>query len=233
MIDKNKWISTLPNTGNKFSEEINQIDHSIWTNTISKKKKSSSIKKYSFVVALFVSGLLLVSTVKNETRNLQKEINNLQAFINYLEVDLHKATLDYEVITSPENISQLAKKYLDTELAYYKKSQIKKLHEKAENPTSLGVIKTSKTKSKIKFKVVQKIEEKKIELQKLKELYQQPEKIPGEIKISLARKIEEKKIQLKELYQNPKQSIDIKKIQRWGAFQLVKVFLGVPVIPGR
>jgi len=79
----------------------------------------------------------------------------------------------------------------------------------------------------------QKIEEKKIELQKLKELYKQPEKIPDEIKISLAKKIEEKKIELKKLYQNPKQSIDIKKIQQWGALQLVKVFLGVPVIPGK
>ena len=93
--------------------------------------------------------------------------------------------------------------------------------------------KDSKPKSKIKLKVAQKIEEKKVELQKLKELYTQPEKIPDEIKISLARKIEEKKIKLKELYQDPKQSIDIKKIQQWGTFQLVKIFLGVPVIPGK
>ena len=67
----------------------------------------------------------------------------------------------------------------------------------------------------------------------MKELYKQPEKIPDEIKISLARKIEEKKIKLKKLYQDPTQSIDIKKIQRWGAFQIVKVFLGVPIVPGR
>ena len=77
------------------------------------------------------------------------------------------------------------------------------------------------------------MKKKKKELQKWKKLYKQPEKIPDEIKISLAKKIEEKKIELKKLYQNPKQSIDIKKIQQWGAFQLVKVFLGVPIVPGR
>ena len=177
--------------------------------------------------------MLLVCTIKNKTRNLQKEINDLKASISDLETDLHKATLDYEVITSPENISQLAKKHLETELVYYKKSQIKELNEKAENPILLDVTKDNKPKSKIKLKVAQKIEEKKIELQKLKALYKQPEKIPDEIKISLAKKIQEKKTELKKLYQNPKQSIDIKKIQQWGAFQLVKIFLGVPIVPGK
>ena len=175
----------------------------------------------------------MVSTIKNRTRNLQKEIYDLKASISDLGTDLYKATLDYEVITSPENISQLAKKYLETELVYYKKSQIKKLHEKAENSTLLDITKDSKPKSKIKLIVAQKIEEKKIELQKLKELYKQPEKIPDEIKISLAKKIEEKKIELKKLYKNPKQSINIKKIQQWGALQLVKAVLGVPMIPGK
>ena len=237
MIDHGRWIGTLPVIKNKDSDHNTfSTNPDKWTDTIPtipKQKTKNGIKKFSLTLVLFVIGLILVSTIKNKTRNLQKEIYDLKASISDLGIDLHKATLDYEVITSPENISQLAEKYLETELVYYKKSQIKKLHKKAENPTLLDVTKDNKSKSKIKLKVEQKIKEKKIELQKLKELYKQPKKIPDEIKISLAKRIEEKKIKLEKLYQNPKQSIDIKKIQQWGAFQLVKVFLGVPVVPGK
>ena len=237
MIDHEKWIGTLPIIKNKDSDHNTfSTNPDKWIDTIPtipKQKTKNGIKKFSLTLALFVIGLILVSTIKNKTRNLQKEIYDLKASISDLGADLHKATLDYEVITSPENISQLAEKYLETELVYYKKSQIKKLNEKAENPTLLDVTKDSKLKSKIKLKVAQKIEKKKIELQKLKELYKQPKKIPDEIKISLAKKIEEKKTELKKLYKDPKQSIDIKKIQQWGVIQIVKVFLGVPVIPGK
>ena len=234
MIDHGKWIGTLPLIKNKDSDHNTfSTNPDKWTDTIPKKKTKNGVKKFSLTLILFVVGLVLVSTIKNKTRNLQKEINDLQASISDLETDLHKATLDYEVITSPENISHLATKYLETELVYYKKSQIKEMHEKVEKSSLVNVTKDNKQKSKIKLKVAQKIKEKKIELQKLKELYKQPEKIPDEIKISLAQKIETKKMELKKLYENPKESIDIKKIQRWGAFQLVKVFLGVPIVPGK
>ena len=234
MIDYGKWINTLPLIKNKDSDHnIFNTNPDKWTDTIPKKKTKNGVKKFSLTLVLFVIGLILVSTIKNKTRNLQKEINDLQAAISDLKTDLHKAALDYEVITSPENISHLAAKYLETELVYYKKSQIKELHEKVEKQSLLDVTKDSKQESKIKLKVAQKIKEKKVELQKLKELYKKPEKIPDEIKISLAQKIEEKKIELQKLYENPKESIDIKKIQRWGAFQIVKVFLGVPIVPGK
>ena len=194
MIDHEKWIGTLPIIKNKDSDPNTfSANPDKWTDTIPtipKQKTKNGIKKFSLTLVLFVIGLILVSTIKNKTRNLQKEIYDLKASISDLGTDLHKATLDHEVITSPENISQLAEKYLETELVYYKKSQIKKLHEKAENSTLLDITKDSKPKSKIKLKVAQKIEEKKIELQKLKRLYKQPEKIPDEIKISLAKKIE-------------------------------------------
>jgi hypothetical protein len=70
---------------------------------------------------------MIVSAVKNETRNLQKEINNLQASINITQFNLDRATLDNEVLTSPENISRLAKEYLYSDFRVYKKSQIKNL----------------------------------------------------------------------------------------------------------
>ena len=152
-----RWIGTLPVIKNKDSDHNTfSTNPNKWTDTIPtipKQKTKNGIKKFSLTLVLFVIGLILVSTIKNKTRNLQKEINDLQASISDLETDLHKATLDYEVITSPENISQLAEKYLETELVYYKKSQIKKLHEKAEIPTLLDITKDSKPKSKIKLKV--------------------------------------------------------------------------------
>ena len=237
MIDHGRWIDTLPIAKNKDTHYKNySTNPNKWTETIPAAPKNNTkngVKKFSFTLVLFVIGLILVSAIKNKTRNLQKEINNLQASINYLETDLHKATLDYEVITSPENISQLAEKYLDNELVYYKKTQIKKLHEKAKISTLLDATKDIKTKNKIRLKVAQKIEKKKIELQKLQELYQQPKKIPGEIKISLAKKIKEKKFELKKLYQDPTESIDLRKIQKWGAIQFVKAILGLPMIPGK
>ena len=41
--------------------------------------KDNSIQKYSLVTILFVIGLIFVSVIKNETRNLQKEIDKLEA----------------------------------------------------------------------------------------------------------------------------------------------------------
>ena len=78
--------------------------------------------EYSLITILFVSGLLLVSAIKNETRNLQREINILQASINEIKFNLDQALLDNEVMTSPENISKLANEYLEDDLKTYKKS---------------------------------------------------------------------------------------------------------------
>merc|ERR1712093_859308 len=91
-----------------------------------------SVKKYSFMTIIFVCGLLFVSVVKNQTRNLEKEISYLKASINSIEFNLNQAILDNEVITSPENISKLAKEYLNNDLEYYKKSQIKNFNEDNE-----------------------------------------------------------------------------------------------------
>ena len=83
MINNDKWISSL--VSKKSLNEDNEINSDRWVNSISKKKNFNSVGKYSFVGIIFVFGLLLVSAVKNETRNLQKEINNLQASINLLK----------------------------------------------------------------------------------------------------------------------------------------------------
>ena len=241
MINHDKWINSLPGTNARFSKATNQLDHVRWINTIPKKNTYNSVKKYSLLAILFVCGLLFVSVVKNETRGLQKIINNLEASINVIKFNLDQAILDNEVITSPDNISLLAKEYLDIDLVSYKKSQIKQLGNKNEKFTMVNKIKKEKINKKktknlttsIKTQVVAKVEEKKTEIRKLKELYYNPQSIPKVIKTQVAVQIEEKKIELRNIYSTPKDILTFQRIGKWTAVQVVKLILGMPVIPGR
>jgi len=235
MINKEKWINSLPNAGLKYNEEINQLDHYRWANTIPKKKTYNSVKKYTLMTIIFVSSLLFVLVVKNETRHLQRTINNLEASINIIEFNLNQAILDNEVITSPDNISRLAKEHLETELTSYKRSQIKNLNNKLEGITEVNKINKNEGSftKKIKLKVEKKIEKKKTEILKLQELYTQPETIPGEIKTQVARQIDEKKSELKILYNSPEDVFTLKRVGKWSVIQVVKLILGMPIVPGR
>ena len=247
MINQDKWINSIPKINNKFDEKIKQLDSNRWVNTISKKttygskNTYDSAKKYSLTAILFVSGLLLVSAVKNETRNLQKEINNLEASIDVAKFNLKQAILDNEVITTPENISRLGKEYLNTSLVSYKRSQIKQLSDENEKFTKVNKVKKEKINKKktknltasIKTKVAKKIKEKKTEMRKLQALYYNPKTIPKEIKTQVAVQIEEKKIELRNIYNAPKDVFTLKRVGRWSVVQIVKLFLGMPIIPGR
>jgi len=247
MINQDKWINSIPKINNKFDEKIKQLDSNRWVNTISKKttydSKNSygSVKKYSLTAILFVSGLLLVSAVKNETRNLQKEINNLEASIDVAKFNLKQAILDNEVITAPENIFRLAKEYLNTSLVSYKRSQIKQLSDENEKFTKVNKVKKEKINKKktknltasIKKQVAKRIETKKTEMRKLQALYYNPKSIPKEIKTQVAVQIEEKKIELRNIYSAPKDIFTLERVGRWSVVQVVKLFLGMPIIPGR
>ena len=63
MINDDKWINSLPNVKTKQDEELFQIDHHKWENTIPKKNTFNSVKKYSFMTIVFVFGLFFVSFV--------------------------------------------------------------------------------------------------------------------------------------------------------------------------
>ena len=238
MINQDKWIDSLPKTNIKFNEDPNQLDHYRWVNTIPKKKtyntvrKYSAVRKYSFMTVLFVCGLLFVSVVKNETRNLEKVINSLRASNNVIKFNLDQAILDNEVIISPENISRLAKEYLDTDFISYKQSQIRQLN---GNKTTIAKLEKENNNlpKKIKLRITTKIKATKTEIKKLQELYSKPKSIPGEIKTQVAKKIEEKKNVIKNIYNSPKDAITLERAQKWAAVQVVKVFLGIPIIPGR
>ena len=241
MINKDKWIGSLPGKNTRFSNTINQLDYDKWIKTIPKKKSHNSVRKYSLMSIVFVCGLLFVSAIKNETRNLQKEINNLETSINLIKFNLDQAFLDNEVITSPENISRLAKEYLNINFISYKRNQIKRLSDDMDvisepvekDVSSKSVEKNEKLSAILKKGIAKKIEKKRTEIRKLQQLYAQPETIPGEIKIQVTKKIKKKKTELKKLYSSPKEVITLEKAQKWAAVQVVKVFLGMPVIPGK
>ena len=143
-MDPNRWVKTVPFIGTKSNQEEYKQDSSKWINTLPRKDdntlilsdeinsnpKSSSGKKYSLIIIVFVVGLILVSVIKNGTRNLQKDISNLKASINVLKFDLHQNILEHEVLTSPENISRLANEYLEPDFVFYKKSQVRQLNER-------------------------------------------------------------------------------------------------------
>ncbi len=254
-MDPSRWVNTIPFIGAKSNQEKYKLDSNKWVNTLPRKDdntlilsntinsnpKSSSGKKYSLTIIVFIVGLILVSVIKNGTRNLQKEISNLQASINTLKLDLHQTVLEHEVITSPENISRLAKEYLKSDFAFYKKSQIKQLNEKEKTLAKLEEKKDKKTfqkKSKvktdeIKLRIAKKIETTKTELRKLQELYSEPEKLPGVVRLQVAKKIEMKKNELKEFSSDPYSVFKSKKARNWAGLQIVKVFLGIPIVPGR
>ena len=243
MINNDKWLNSLPNANLKHNQESAQIDNNKWVNTIPKfpiipkKNNYNSVKKYSLITIMFVCGLLFVSFVKNQTRNLEKEINYLKASISSIEFNLSQAILDNEVITSPGNISKLAKEYLNGDLTFYKKSQIKNLNSNNQSLEETNIKNKRKILNNlpenIKSQVTIKIKKKKEEIKKLQEMYNDPKSIPGEIKTKVAKQIQEKKSELKSLYESPKETITLGRAGKWTMVQVVKVFLGMPIIPGR
>ena len=135
-INSNQWIKTLTLSKKDYEDEHNSNPEK-WIHTLPKEKKHQPIKNYSIITILFVCGLMFVSIIKNDTRNLQKNINIYQKSINNLKADLHKETLDHEIITSPENLVLLAEEHLEYNFITYKKSQIKDLeYEKVQVKSS-------------------------------------------------------------------------------------------------
>ena len=240
MINQDRWVKSLSKTNVKNNKEGNRIDPSRWINTISKRNTYSSVEKYFFnsvgkyslLAVLFICGLLFVSVVKNETRNLEKEINHLRASNNAIKFNLDQTILDNEVITSPENISRLAKEYLDNDFIFYKKSQIRQLNDDTKITNKLNRKKNNLSK-KVKLEITNKIEKMKKGKKKLQELYSNPRLIPGKIKTQVVKKINKKKTELKELYVSPEKTFTLEKTQKWAAVQVVKLFLGMPIVPGK
>ncbi len=217
-LDPNKWTDTLP--GNK-------------KHILNNKHSNSNTTKYYLMTIFFIIGLMTVSIIKNKTRNLQKEISSLRASVDIIKHDLHQSTLEHAVITSPENISILAKEYLDSSFLAYKNIQIKKLNDEKKISSGLKNTKKKILQKKSNLELAKKIESKKNELMSLKEFYYNPDTLPGEVKLQISKKIESAKNEMKALYNDPKKIIETEKLYKWGTIQIVKVMLGIPVVPGR
>ena len=69
--------------------------------------------------------------------------------------------------------------------------------------------------------------------ERLQEMYNEPEKLPDEIKSQVSKKITKTKSDLRKLYSDPIGSIDPARIQKWAGIQVIKAFLGMPIIPGK
>ena len=216
MINHHKWIGSLPKAKKEIIDTINQLDYENSINSIPKKDSYNSVKKHTLLTVLFICGLIFVYMVKNKTRNLQKEINNLETSINLIKFNLDQTLLDHEIITSPENITLLAKKHLNIDLMPYKRSQIKQLNTENE-----------------KFTKINKTEKEKTNIQKFKKLHSRSKSIPNEIKTHIAKRIEEKKVEIVNIYHEPKSITTLERTGKWTMVQLVKAFLGMPIIPGR
>ena len=233
-IDPTIWTNTIAKT--KTINEDSEINSNKWLESVPKKDNDNLFKKYSLVSILFIFGLIAVAFIKNETRYLEKEITELQKSIYEHRFNLHQATLDHEVIASPENISLLANDYLETDFIYYKRDQIRNLNNSEKNLVQTKTKKIKEKKSfsdKSKTQIINEINEKKEDLAKLKKIYSEPKTLNHELKIKLSKKIKLTQKELTYLYNEPEIVIKSERAQRWAAFQIVKIFLGIPIVPGK
>ena len=64
--------------------------------------------KMKFIIAssIFISFLLITSTIKNKTRVIEKNILNLRTIILSKKTDINEAQLDFHYLTSPAEIEK-------------------------------------------------------------------------------------------------------------------------------
>ena len=68
------------------------------------------MKKYIFLIFFFIFGIFFISVIKNETRDIEKNIRNINTKIFTLNAELHEAGLDYDYLSSPANLLILSEK---------------------------------------------------------------------------------------------------------------------------
>ena len=81
------------------------------------------MKKYIFLIIFFIFGAFSISTIKNATRDIEKEIKNVNEKIGDLNSEIYESKLDYNFLSSPENILTLYENNFDQELTFYNAKQ--------------------------------------------------------------------------------------------------------------
>ena len=131
----------------------------------------------------------------------------------------------------PTSFARALPCYLETDLIIYKKSQIKDL-----NQTTL---KSNLEEKKLnlytnkKSEIIKTVNEKKVALKQIKNIYKKPKNLPNKVSEKIKEMVNEQQSDLKNLYDNPNEIFKSKKVRRWAGIQVVKVFLGIPVVPGK
>ena len=166
------------------------------------------------ILITLISGLIFTSLIKNKTRLLEKDLLYLDNEINSLTSILSEASLDFQYLTTPKNISLLAKNFLDENFLYYKKSQIKKsikaekdlvILKKLTNDHTFNQLSTEKSINK-KLNIAKSIDNS---------------------QLLIVKKIDKKQPQKSE------KIVVSKKVQKWAGLQIIKALLGIPSIPGK
>tara|TARA_B100000989_G_scaffold243444_1_gene190462 strand:- start:58 stop:387 length:330 start_codon:yes stop_codon:yes gene_type:complete len=62
--------------------------------------------KFIIALSVFISFLIVTSTIKNKTRVIEKNISNLTTKIFIKTSDINEAQLDFEYLTSPAEIEK-------------------------------------------------------------------------------------------------------------------------------
>ena len=62
--------------------------------------------KFIIASAIFISLLLITSTIKNKTRFIEKNISNLTEKIHFKTKNVNEAQLDFHYLTSPAEIEK-------------------------------------------------------------------------------------------------------------------------------
>tara|TARA_B100001123_G_C15312512_1_gene1024964 strand:+ start:51 stop:605 length:555 start_codon:yes stop_codon:yes gene_type:complete len=181
--------------------------------------------KNFLILTILISGLVFTSIIKNKTRALEKEILYLDSEIDILKSKLAEATLEFEYLITPENISLLAKNYLDEDFTYYHKSQIIKFGDPIKK-IEKKIYKTNKIDrrvSNLKFEIGMSNLEKPEEKNDYKKL--------EEKRLAAKNSYHPKTIDSEKIYNSKKSLFKSEKVQRWAGFQIIKAMLGIPIVP--
>ena len=81
------------------------------------------MKKYIFLISFFIFGIFFISIIKNETREIEKNIKNINIQIFNLNAELYEARLDYNYLSSAANLSILSEKIFKDKLNFYDTKQ--------------------------------------------------------------------------------------------------------------
>ena len=184
--------------------------------------------KKILIFTILIVCIIFTSLIKNKTRLLEKELVKLNKEIKILNINLNEATLDFEYLATPKNVSFLAKNFLDDDFSHYDKIQIDVLNDLKIIPSDNKVTLSQKN---INHKEMKSPEKDKVSLGETENNDGFNELILGKLpeKDSYGpTKADSKKIYKKE----EKNIIESKQVQKWAGLQVIKALLGIPIIPG-